>query len=99
VYIAQVWGLDDKGHFHEPIPDSAGMLVRFSDCDLIEVFFSEGESCNEQQATLVLAGGSQARGDAAQQATNSPNPSETTERWIGSVETYPTETKPTAVGG
>jgi hypothetical protein len=38
LYIEQVWSLDEKCRFMEPIIGTMGMLVRREDCELIEFF-------------------------------------------------------------
>ncbi|NQW03684.1 MAG: hypothetical protein HQ485_06615 [Acidobacteria bacterium] len=44
IYIEQSWVVDDTGHFVRAVPDSAGALVSFDECELIEFFQTLPES-------------------------------------------------------
>lgn len=47
VYVGQVWRVDEAGRFHEPIAQTAGMLVSMDDCESIECFEIGGADGNK----------------------------------------------------
>ena len=38
IYVEQTWVVDETGHFVAAVPDSAGALVSFDECELVEFF-------------------------------------------------------------
>jgi hypothetical protein len=43
IYVQQVWHVDKYGRFTKKVDGTAGMVVRYQDCDLIEFFKAEGK--------------------------------------------------------
>jgi hypothetical protein len=41
VYVEQVWRVDQFGRFTDMVQDTAGMVIRYAECDLIEFFTVE----------------------------------------------------------
>lgn len=54
IYIEQAWVVNEIGQFVQAVPDSAGALISFDDCELVEFFLAlpntnEGSSSVEQR--------------------------------------------------
>jgi hypothetical protein len=53
IYLSQVWDVDEKGRFLNPVENTLGVIVRYEDCELLEFFKLEEQSClKENERTM-----------------------------------------------
>jgi hypothetical protein len=54
LYLSQLWKVDEKGVFKEPVENSGGLLVNFEEVHFIEIFKLDFTPLTTDKSELVL---------------------------------------------